>query len=68
MDWVGVDDSYHDLGGDSFHAALIFAQICELFRIELPLATLAKAPTIAALAPLIDRLAFRALTRKGRRG
>ena len=50
MDAVGVDDSYYDLGGDSFLAAVIFAQIEEEFGIDLPMATLIRSPTIAQLA------------------
>jgi acyl carrier protein len=57
MDCVGVEDGYHDLGGDSLHASIIFTMIQETFRVTLPLATLANAPTIAQLAPMIDRLA-----------
>ena len=56
MDCVGVEDAYHDLGGDSLHAAAIFAEIGTVFLVELPVASLATAPTIAQLAPLIDRL------------
>jgi acyl carrier protein len=50
MDAVGVEDSYYDLGGDSFLAAVIFAQIEEEFSIDLPMATLIRSPTIAQLA------------------
>lgn len=56
MDRVGVEDSYHDLGGDSFLATVIFGMIEETFRIELPVALLAEAATIAALAQKIDTL------------
>jgi acyl carrier protein len=55
MDLVGIDDSYNDLGGDSFLATVIFAMIEETFRIKMPLAMLAKAPTVAELARAIDR-------------
>ena len=56
MDCVGVEDSYNDLGGDSLHAVVIFSRIRETFEVELPVATLVTAPTIAQLAPLIDKL------------
>jgi len=57
MDRIGIDDDYNDLGVDSFLAAVIFAEIAESFAIEIPMATLVKAPTIARLAPRVDKLA-----------
>jgi acyl carrier protein len=56
MDRVGIHDGYPDLGGDSFHAAIIFAQIEAVFGLQLPLASLVSAATIAQLAARIDRL------------
>lgn len=56
MDRVGVEDGYFDLGGDSFLATAIFHLMEEKFRISIPMALLVDAPTIAALAPKIDRL------------
>lgn len=56
MDRVGVEDRYFDLGGDSFLAAVIFTMIEEHFQIEIPMAILADAPTIAALASKLDGL------------
>jgi acyl carrier protein len=55
MDCVGVEDGYQDLGGDSLHATTIFARIQEEFHVTLPLASLAKAPTVAQLAVVIDQ-------------
>lgn len=55
MDRVGIDDRYHDLGGDSLHAAIMFAKLHETFGVELPLASLEEAATIAQLALLIAR-------------
>jgi len=54
MDRVGVEDTYYDLGGDSFLAATIFGMIEEVFKVTIPLAALAEAPTIAALARRVD--------------
>ena len=54
MDRVGIHDRYPDLGGDSFHATLIFARIEATFSLRLPLATLVKAATVAELAARID--------------
>ena len=56
MDRVGVEDSYNDLGGDSFLAAIIFKMIEDTFRVTIPMATLVDAPTIAELAPKIEGL------------
>ena len=56
MDLVGVDDSYQDLGGNSFHATVIFAMIEEELALAVPIATLDSAPTIAELAARIDQL------------
>jgi acyl carrier protein len=55
MDRVGVEDRYIDLGGDSFLAGIIFNMIQQRFGIELPMAVLVRAPTIAALAGEIGR-------------
>ena len=57
MDRVGVDDSYHDLGGDSFLATVMFAKIEETFRVSVPMAILVTASTIAELALALDELA-----------
>jgi acyl carrier protein len=54
MDRVGVEDRYNDLGGDSFLAMTIFNTIEEIFGVAIPMAVLAEAQTIAALAPKID--------------
>jgi acyl carrier protein len=56
MDKVGMDDDYHDLGGDSFLAMLIFGMIEESFSIRIPIAVLVEAPSIAKLAPRVDAL------------
>jgi len=55
MDCVGAEDSYHELGGDSFLAAIILGQIEEKFGVHLPLAILVTSPTVALLAADIDR-------------
>lgn len=55
MDCVGIHDSYHDLGGDSLLAAVIFSKIEDAFRIEISMGTIVDAPTIAELAAEIDQ-------------
>ncbi len=54
MDRVGVEDSYNDLGGDSFIATIIFGMIEDDFGEDIPLSLLSEAATIAALAKKID--------------
>lgn len=54
MDFVGVDDDYNDLGGDSLQAVAIFSLIDQAFRVSIPMGTLVEAPSIAQLARRID--------------
>jgi amino acid adenylation domain-containing protein len=49
----GVEDDFTELGGNSLQAARIVARVQELFPLDEPLATLAQAPTIEALARFI---------------
>jgi enterobactin synthetase component F len=53
---VGLHDNFFELGGDSLNAAEIAALFPERFEMELPLGSLFGAPTIAALAALIERV------------
>jgi acyl carrier protein len=57
MDRVGIEDRYHDLGGDSFLATVIFTEIEAVYRFDVSVALLAEADTIAQLATRIDVLA-----------
>jgi acetyltransferase-like isoleucine patch superfamily enzyme/acyl carrier protein len=51
---VGIDQNLFELGGDSLFAARLFIQIEQAFKIDLPLALLAEAPTIRQLAEIIS--------------
>lgn len=51
---IDRDASFFDLGGDSLAAVTLFLAISEDFGVDLPLATLTRAPTVAALARVID--------------
>jgi enterobactin synthetase component F len=53
---VGLHDNFFDLGGDSLNAAEMAAHFPAWFEMELPLGSLFEAPTIAALAALIEHL------------
>jgi enterobactin synthetase component F len=56
LERVGLNDNFFELGGDSLNAAEMAAHFPVFFGMELPLGTLFEAPTIAALAPLVQRL------------
>ena len=53
---IGVEDNFFDLGGHSLLATALLFKIQQAFDVECPLRYLFDAPTIAALAPLIDSL------------
>src|SRR5215831_6732327 len=55
IDSVGLDQNYFDLGGDSILAVQLFAQIEQVFKVKLPVATLFDAPTIKELAQVLRR-------------
>lgn len=51
---IGITENYFELGGTSLQAVELFAQIEQYFGQRLPLTSLLEAPTIEALATLID--------------
>ncbi len=50
---VDIDQSFFELGGHSLKAVQLFARLEEVFKKQLPLATLFQAPTIAQLADIL---------------
>jgi acyl carrier protein len=56
IDRIGVHDSYFDVGGTSFAAAVIFVEIEQTFGLKLPMSILVDVPTVATLSERIDRL------------
>ncbi len=53
LDSISVTDNYFDLGGHSWLALRLFAEIKLCFQLELPLATLFYAPTVRSMAGVI---------------
>jgi len=54
---VGVDDNFFDVGGDSALALALFNEIAQVCGRELPPVMIYNAPTIAALAAVLDETA-----------
>jgi thioesterase domain-containing protein/acyl carrier protein len=52
---IGPEDNFFELGGDSSLALELFNQIAEVCERELPPVTIYQAPTIAALAALLEQ-------------
>jgi acetoacetyl-CoA synthetase len=52
---VGMDDNFFDLGGDSFLAVTLFNEIARVSGRELPPVMIYQAPTIAALAAVLEQ-------------
>ena len=51
---VGIDDDFFALGGDSILGAEALARVGERYSTDLPLSTLLWAPTVAALALVVE--------------
>ena len=52
---VGIDENFFDLGGDSSLAVRLFSDIAKATGRELPPVTIYRAPTIAAMAALLEQ-------------
>ncbi len=56
IDRVGIHDSFFELGGKSFSAAVIFGEIERRYGVRLPMAVLVELQTVAQLSGKIDEL------------
>jgi acyl carrier protein len=56
IDRVGVHDSFFELGGKSFAAAVIFSEIERKYGVRLPMAVLVELQTVAQLSGKVDEL------------
>jgi len=56
LDHVGILDSFFDLGGHSLKAMQIISQVNEAFQVNVSLHSFFEAPTVEALAELIETL------------
>jgi len=59
IDRVGIHDSFFELGGKSFSAAVIFGEIERKYGLRLPMAILVELQTVAQLSAKIDELSRR---------
>jgi len=54
LEKIGVHDNFFDLGGHSLAAMRVVSQVIEKLQLEIPLASLFQAPTVAEMAAVIE--------------
>jgi acyl-CoA synthetase (AMP-forming)/AMP-acid ligase II/aryl carrier-like protein len=52
---IGVQDNFFHLGGDSIRATQVISRVREAMQTELSFSTLFETPTVAGLAPFLER-------------
>ena len=55
IDYVGCNDNFLDLGGDSLRAGQVISRVIKAFQVELPLRSLFEAPTVAEMSLVITQ-------------
>ncbi|MBV9111143.1 MAG: hypothetical protein JO306_17185, partial [Gemmatimonadetes bacterium] len=58
MERIGAHDDFFALGGHSLVATQIVGRLRDLFQLELPLAVIFEAPTVARLAAVVEDALF----------
>ncbi|MFK5970600.1 MAG: amino acid adenylation domain-containing protein [Candidatus Marithrix sp.] len=53
---VGIHDNFFEIGGHSLLATQLIAELCESFKVQIPLRELFAFPTIAGMIEVIDRM------------
>jgi acyl transferase domain-containing protein len=56
IDQIGIHDNFFDMGGDSLIATLLIERLGEAFQVNVPLAALINAPTVAEMSTVIAQL------------
>src|SRR5689334_15477774 len=61
LDQVGMEENFFDLGGHSLLVVQVISRIRQVFAVELQLLSFLEAPTVAALALVVDKAARTAM-------
>ncbi|MBN2549023.1 MAG: AMP-binding protein [Anaerolineales bacterium] len=54
IDHIGINDNFFAIGGDSLKAMQVIARLRDALKIELPLGTIFREPTVAELALIVE--------------
>lgn len=62
VDWIGIHDSFLEVGGDSLLAVQLVSRLYQTFGVRIPIRSLFMTPTIAGLAESVEQLPHTAET------